>query len=200
MDRISEGSESDKSAPSRKERAAVIVTSEKDKAPENQDASERSSSSMQEVIEEASQLDSEKTSSAAMKIKTTGPSMDRASSDIATTQGKNLKSLKDEELSYSMDFSDAGSTLAQSHSKVTLGSKAVQDLSIKDAGGSEAGEISEHIVVDEPSSVASAARSPASLSSQLKFDFKSGSKSAVDGESLPPSTGIQESDSETESR
>ncbi|GFR60073.1 centrosome-associated protein 350 [Elysia marginata] len=204
MDRISEGSESDKSAPSRKGKTTGTAIPQKGKALEDRDISERSSSSMQEVIEEASQLDSrvssEKTFSAAMKIKTSGP----AAGDSA-----GLRSLKDEDLSYSMDFSDAGSTLAQSHSKVGFGSRAGQDRSNKD--GSEAGEISEHIVAEEPSSVASAAaaKSPASLSSQLKFDFKAGSKSAVgDGsaaavsaaESLPPSTGIQESDSETESR
>ena len=196
MDRISEGSESDKSAPSRKGKAGGVTTPQKNKS--QGDVSEHSSSSMQEVIDEASQLDShmssEKTSSVAMKIKTSGPAaLNRGTRETAASDAAGLRSLKDEELSYSMDFSDAGSTLAQSHSKAGF---AVR-------GGSEAGEISEHI---EPSSVASAARSPASVSSQLRFDFKAGSKSAGDGaaisaaDSLPPSTGIQESDSETESR
>ncbi|GFN76393.1 centrosome-associated protein 350 [Plakobranchus ocellatus] len=196
MDRISEGSESDKSAPSRKAKAIV-----EKKPREERDASDRSSSSMQEVIEEASQLDSavssEKTSSAAMKIRT---SAHAGRSTIENSVDGPMKSLKDEDASYSMDFSDGGSTLAQSHGRVPLGGQA-QGLVGKEAGASE---ISEHIVTEEASSVASAAKSPASISAQLRFDFKAGSKGA-DGpvsaaESLPPSTGIQESDSETESR
>ncbi|RUS88461.1 hypothetical protein EGW08_003798 [Elysia chlorotica] len=194
MDRISEGSESDKSAPSRAGKGGKPVR--------DRDASERSSSSMQEVIEEVSQLDSDKTSSAAMKIKSTGPAA--AAVDRSEKEPAGLRSLKDEELSYSMDFSDAGSTLAQSHSRAGLVAKP--NSSLREAGGSEAGEISEQIVAEELNSVASAVKSPASVSSQLKFDFKAGGKSVVEGpsvsvaESLPPSTGIQESDSETESR
>lgn len=169
MDRISEGSESqsDKSAASAK-------VSKK-----GSDASEKTnSSSVQEVIEEVSQHDtntSEKTSSAGLQIKVS----------VEAGQDKISESLKDDDASYTFDFSDVHSSLAQSHSKVPLSARSQGS-----ARHPTEGDISEQI---------EAHASTASESSR-----KSETKVAQDEDDhvkTPPTTGIQESDSdETESR
>ncbi|XP_059175915.1 centrosome-associated protein 350-like [Physella acuta] len=169
MDRISEGSESqsDKSSASAK-------VSKK-----GSDASEKTnSSSVQEVIEEVSQHDtntSEKTSSAGLQVKV----------NVEAVQDKVSESLKDEDASYSFDFSDIHSSLGHSHSKVPLSARSHGSARLPTEG-----DISEQIEVHA---------STASESSK-----KSETKAAQDEDDhvkTPPTTGIQESDSdETESR
>ncbi|XP_012936215.1 centrosome-associated protein 350 [Aplysia californica] len=195
MDRISEGSESlsDKSGASGKGSKLPVAVKRRD------DVSEKtttSSSVAEEVIEEASQ--SEKTSSGGL-IKIQMGAAAAASRGDSASKGR-----EEEENSYSMDFSELQSSLAQSHAgKLPLsarsqGSVTGADLSHK--GARSEVDISEHI--EEAISL----QSP-SVASQPKFDFTNKSQpqdspqdSPQQGPSSPPTTGIQESDSETESR
>lgn len=188
MDRISEGSESDKSKSGEKARSIkskLNMSSISKSVSRGEDVSDRtSSSSIAEAVEDASQLDSiitENTASDALRFQT--GSKARKISDSA----------KDDDASYSMDFSEnTTATLGQSHTRVSMRGKSELD-------------ISEHI---EEASVGSIRSASASHSHpKLNFASKSNEKksdndAAAAGPLSPPTPtiGIQESDSETESR
>ncbi|CAL1535795.1 unnamed protein product [Lymnaea stagnalis] len=190
MDRISEGSESDKSGAS-----AQVKDAKKDS-----DHSEKTSS-VQEMIEEVSQLDtntSEKTGSDKLNIQI---------KDVEDGEKKGSEVDKDEDASYTYDFSDNYSSLAQSHSKVPLSARSQGS-----AKGPTDGDISEHIEAPSTArSVSGASNDKLDLKKETSgqdletsLDKKSVSSPPVtptESIASPPITGIQESDSdETESR
>ncbi|XP_055897249.1 centrosome-associated protein 350-like isoform X3 [Biomphalaria glabrata] len=175
MDKISEGTESVSDLS-----GASVKSKEKDVS---------SSSNVEEIIEEVDTNTSEKTVSDVFKIQT------QAEDNQEKVPDKVVASVKDDDASYTLDFSDMQSSLAQSYSRVPLSARSQGSLKLPTDS-----EISEHI--EDPASARSA-----SARSQPKLDYMSASnieqEQAVDHSVsvTSPATGIQESDSdETESR
>ncbi|KAH9508836.1 hypothetical protein Btru_050193 [Bulinus truncatus] len=176
MDRISEGSESVS------DRSSASVAA---KAQKKEEQDESSTSSVQEMVEEVETNTSEKT-----PVDVLDKHFEKAADKVPAAD-------KDDEASYTLDFSDMPSSLAQSYSKVPLSARSQGSLKLPTDS-----EISEHI--EDPISARSV-----SVKSHQKLDSKSVSNadqgkvsvadpSVSDGS---PVTGIQESDSdETESR
>nr|KAG5710507.1 hypothetical protein BaRGS_013153 [Batillaria attramentaria] len=189
MDRISEGSESD--------RSRLDAKKSREKAGSRSTSDQSVSEAIEEAVDEAS-VASSTSKSAVLQIKTSLPSPADAENH----------SLADENASYSLDFTDAVSqSLGQSRSKIPVsirsdGSRAKDESVVSARGGKSEAEVSEYI----ESAALSTAKSEGS--SGPKFDLKSPQGStkeapasaASSSQKSGPKTGIQESDSENESR
>ena len=186
MDRISEGSES-QSDRSRQD-AKKGRSSDKSGLPHSISDDLRVSEAIEEAVDSASGASDP---SAILNIKTGDPAK-------ADTENKTA-SMVDENISYSQDFSETVSqSLAKSHSRIPVSIRSdASHASGRSAAKSEVSEVIESAV--------STAKSDSSAAP--KFDLKAtpaggkeGSVSAASASSSRPQTGIQESDSESESR
>ncbi|XP_046543377.1 LOW QUALITY PROTEIN: centrosome-associated protein 350-like [Haliotis rubra] len=178
LDRISEGSESDKSGASGKKAG-----------PGPRDKSE---SSVSEVIEELSNVEdsvvSERTVSGLIQIKTDLPA-------LADSHSK--QSLHDDDPSYSMTFTDAVS-VSQDNSKLPLSVHSRLDVPDQTVGTKDRSEVS----VSEQLEEALSLRSEQSTSVPLKIDLNKDSSVKAGNKASEKSytTGIPESDSENETK
>ena len=186
MDRISEGSES-QSDRSRQD-AKKGRSSDKSGLPRSISDDLSVSEAIEEAVDSASGASDP---SAILNIKTSDPAK-------ADTENKTA-SMVDENISYSQDFSETVSqSLAKSHSRIPVSIRSdASHASGRSAAKSEVSEVIESAV--------STAKSDSSAAP--KFDLKAtpaggkeGSVSAASASSSRPQTGIQESDSESESR
>ena len=186
MDRISEGSES-QSDRSRQD-AKKGRSSDKSGLPHSISDDLSVSEAIEEAVDSASGASDP---SAILNIKTGDPAK-------ADTENKTA-SMVDENISYSQDFSETVSqSLAKSHSRIPVSIRSdASHASGRSAAKSEVSEVIESAV--------STAKSDSSAAP--KFDLKAtpaggkeGSVSAASASSSRPQTGIQESDSESESR
>ncbi|XP_071097553.1 centrosome-associated protein 350-like [Haliotis cracherodii] len=178
LDRISEGSESDKSGASGKKAE-----------PGRRDKSE---SSVSEVIEELSNVEdsvvSERTVSGMFKVKTDLPA-------LADSQSK--QSLHDDDPSYSMTFTDAVS-VSQDNAKLPLSVHSRQDVPDQSVVTRDRSEVS----VSEQLEEALSLRSEQTTSVPLRIDLNKDSSVKEGNKASQKSytTGIPESDSENETK
>ncbi|KAL8608223.1 hypothetical protein ACOMHN_016678 [Nucella lapillus] len=188
MDRISEGSES----ASDRSRPDVVKKSRGDKTRASGSLSEAStlSEAIEEAVDDSASAASQSSPSAILNIQTSLLARaDSQNETVAEDSGKKGGSVAEDNPSYSQDFSEAVSqSLAKSHSRV--------QTSEASARGTVKSEVSEAI-----ESAVSTAKSDSS--SAPRFDLKGPEATEKDKEasaSSRPATGIQESDSESESR